>query len=207
MKMPGPECRYGFPRDQLEWLIGPRRMQEFDLFMTHQTAAYCDGKEWNYRESQYEATGCGPHGAVYYPQDVERFLELRGDFDGPVLDGGAGPRVPALHHEGPRGRGSADVPQVHVPPRDPGSAPQPRASVVLVTSGQPGAYREVMGFLESARIEARMSQYAASRQMGSSQLSRWAKLLRDNSGRIMDTVNRAAALFGYRLALVKVEDE
>lgn len=75
---------------------------------------------------------------------------------------------------------------------------------VLVTSGQPGAYQEVVAYLEAMRVEAGDSQHGASRRLG--RYPEWWKKLFQMTGPILDTINKAASAYGYRLALVPVEE-
>ena len=64
------ECYMGYPRSQVERVVGPERIKEFDRWMYGQTAAICQGE--NCQVS---------HGTVIYPWDVKRFLEGR-----PIID-------------------------------------------------------------------------------------------------------------------------
>lgn len=76
---------------------------------------------------------------------------------------------------------------------------------LLLTSGEPGTYREVVRYLEAMRREAGETQYAVSRRVGNNQW--WWRKLFQMSGPILDTINRAASAYGYRLALVPVGEE
>lgn len=75
MNLPEPECKYGYPIEQLEDILVPlNRYFEFNKWMYGQTGAICDGQEYDYSKKDYVATGCGPHGMVVYSWDVTRFL-------------------------------------------------------------------------------------------------------------------------------------
>jgi hypothetical protein len=71
--MERPECELGYPVDQLMRILGDR-FSEFLKWMTGQTFTSCTGTRYNYLAEEYEPTGCGPHGFVYYEWDVKRFL-------------------------------------------------------------------------------------------------------------------------------------
>jgi hypothetical protein len=78
--IPKAECRFGYPVQQLENILG-NRITEFYKWMHGQTFSSCDGRLYNYETEAYEASNCGPHGFVYYQGDVERFLDNR-----PIVD-------------------------------------------------------------------------------------------------------------------------
>lgn len=73
-KLEHPTCELGYPQIQLERILGSR-LQEFLLWSAGQTIGMCDGRKYNYETKKYEATGCGPHGLVVYPGDLDRFLK------------------------------------------------------------------------------------------------------------------------------------
>lgn len=75
-----PACRLGYPRDQVEQLLA-ERVDAFDHWMRGRTIAICDGREYDHETKRYNATDCGPHGAVVYGWDLDRFL-----MGGPILD-------------------------------------------------------------------------------------------------------------------------
>ena len=75
-----PECVLGYPRAQIAKIVGDR-LDAFDHWMRGQTAAICDGKRYDHEAREYQPTGCGPHGVVIYPWDVENFLN-----GGPICD-------------------------------------------------------------------------------------------------------------------------
>ena len=64
--IPKPACRYGYTEEQVEEIVGDR-LEEFHVWFRGQTGAICDG-------GKFYNTGCGPHGAVVYAHDLERFL-------------------------------------------------------------------------------------------------------------------------------------
>lgn len=81
MLLPAPECELGYPQSQLENIFTPEKFKEFFYWMRGQTIALCDGRQFIHEERRFEPTGCGPHGYVFYPWDVERFLDGR-----PIID-------------------------------------------------------------------------------------------------------------------------
>jgi hypothetical protein len=75
-----PACQMGFTRNQVTELMGDQ-LPEFNQWMRGQTISICDGRLYNYATEQYDSS-CGvPHGPVFYPHDVQRFLEGQ-----PVVD-------------------------------------------------------------------------------------------------------------------------
>lgn len=80
IKLPKPECKSGYPKKQLEEILGTR-YDDFCHYMTGQTCMLCENKIWNPDKKIYEADNCGPHGIVTYKCDVMTFLEGR-----PTLD-------------------------------------------------------------------------------------------------------------------------
>lgn len=73
MNIEPPECRVGYTVEQLERILGDR-IKEFYIWMRGQTFSSCDDRIYNHSTKEYEP-GCGPHGFVYYPWDVQRFLD------------------------------------------------------------------------------------------------------------------------------------
>ena len=69
-----PQCKLGYPESQLEIEMSPDELKKFFSWMRGQTFSSCDGRMYNHETKEYEETGCGPHGYVYYPEDVYRFL-------------------------------------------------------------------------------------------------------------------------------------
>lgn len=63
---PNPDCTLGYPENQVKEIMGAR-LREFRIWMRGQTQGVCDGQLYD--------IGCGPHGTVTYPTDVERFLQ------------------------------------------------------------------------------------------------------------------------------------
>lgn len=78
--LPEPACELGYTIDQLREIMG-ERFDEFCKWTYGQTVALCDSTRYDYDLKKSIATGCGPHGAVVYRWDVERFLDGR-----PVVD-------------------------------------------------------------------------------------------------------------------------
>lgn len=81
MILPTPDCELGFSQRQLEDVFPPEKFKEFIYWMRGQTSAICDGKTYDPQLKCSLPSGCGPHGYVYYPWDVERFLDGR-----PIVD-------------------------------------------------------------------------------------------------------------------------
>lgn len=73
MSLPTPACRLGYTYSQLETILG-ERTDVFGRWMRGQTMDICDGRHYNHILDTYEASGCGPHGVVVYPCDLQRFL-------------------------------------------------------------------------------------------------------------------------------------
>lgn len=68
-----PRCRYGYTEEQVRTIMGDR-MEAFNKWFYGQTGTICEGREYSHELEKYVPTGCGPHGYVVYPWDVERFL-------------------------------------------------------------------------------------------------------------------------------------
>ena len=79
--LPDPACRSGYPDSQLLEILGDR-FDEFGHYMRDRTVTLCEGHYWDHVFEKYVQDGCGPHGPVVYPWDLERFLEGRP----PVID-------------------------------------------------------------------------------------------------------------------------
>lgn len=67
-----PECQYGYTDAQIQQMF--EEPKKFYSWMRGQTFSSCDGREYNRDTEQYVATNCGPHGFVYYPWDVYRYV-------------------------------------------------------------------------------------------------------------------------------------
>lgn len=80
INLPPPECKEGYPINQLEKILGSR-INKFYEYMVGQTMSICNGKLYNHNKKEYESTNCGPHGIVVYKSDLLTFLEGR-----PTLD-------------------------------------------------------------------------------------------------------------------------
>ena len=93
--LPEPDCRYGYPIAQVREHLGDNTFATFYQWIDRQTVFYqwidgqtvsvCDGREYDHELRQYYETGCGPHGLVYYPWNVQSFLlqeEKRADNKG-----------------------------------------------------------------------------------------------------------------------------
>jgi hypothetical protein len=81
MRLPPPECELGYPVSQLEQLLDEQQMSRLHLWMRGQTGAICDGTRYDHDIDALLPSGCGPHGLVYYPWDVERWAAAR-----PIVD-------------------------------------------------------------------------------------------------------------------------
>lgn len=68
-----PACRYGYPADQLERLLGDK-WDQFCYWSRGSTMVLCEGRSYDYETKQYRENGCGPHDVVIYSHDVARFL-------------------------------------------------------------------------------------------------------------------------------------
>jgi hypothetical protein len=80
-QLPKPDCELGYPHYQVETLLTGPRLTAFKNFMRGQTMSICDGRSYNYASSEYEDTGCGPHGGVVYESDLKSFVNGRGLWD------------------------------------------------------------------------------------------------------------------------------
>lgn len=78
--LPKPVCRYGYPANQLNDILGPSH-ESFDRWMNGQTMSICDGREYDHEKQEYHATGCGPHGVIVYPWDLNRYMQGRSVID------------------------------------------------------------------------------------------------------------------------------
>jgi len=74
--MPTPDCPFGFPTGQLRRWLGEERYAALGRWMRGRTVAECDGRLYDHDAGQYRPSACagGPHGIVYNPRDVERFV-------------------------------------------------------------------------------------------------------------------------------------
>lgn len=69
-----PECEMGWTDQQLRIKLG-LQYNKFQQWMTGQTQALCEGRQWNHDTGQYEeACGGVAHGPVTYPWDLDRFM-------------------------------------------------------------------------------------------------------------------------------------
>lgn len=73
MKLPDPDCRFGYPLSQAQEILAERE-PEFWRWMRGQTTTICNGCIYNHERRAYEPSGCGPHGRVVDQVDLERFL-------------------------------------------------------------------------------------------------------------------------------------
>lgn len=72
-----PNCQMGYTREQIDRIVGEHGSHSrirFHLWMSGQTMAICDGREYDHEARKYGPTGCGPHGPIVYGHDVRRFL-------------------------------------------------------------------------------------------------------------------------------------
>jgi hypothetical protein len=71
--LPEPACQLGYPRDAIEQILA-EDIATFDEWMHGQAVAICDGRRYDHDRRDYDETGCGPHGVVVYPWDLDRYL-------------------------------------------------------------------------------------------------------------------------------------
>jgi hypothetical protein len=77
---PAPACKWGYTRPQAIQMMGIF-IDKFDSWMEGQTAALCDGREYDHEQKKY-VPSCGTaHGTIYYADDVLRYA-----LDLPVID-------------------------------------------------------------------------------------------------------------------------
>lgn len=69
-----PKCKYGYPQSQLQEEMTFKQYMDFMNWMRGQTFTSCDGFVYDYELRKNVPSDCGPHGYVYYSEDVERFL-------------------------------------------------------------------------------------------------------------------------------------
>ena len=67
-------CQLGIPLTAIADHYPPGTFAAFLEWMTGQTMATCDGREFNHDTGTYEPSNCGPHGTVVYSRDLRRFL-------------------------------------------------------------------------------------------------------------------------------------
>jgi hypothetical protein len=74
MNLPKPECKYGYTEKQVAEIL-KGNLDLFNEWMTGQTMAYCEGREWSPAQNVY-VSSCGGahHGPITYKHDLERFL-------------------------------------------------------------------------------------------------------------------------------------
>lgn len=72
----GPACYLGYTENQVREMMGSR-FDRFLHWMRGQTVALCELHAFNHETREYEATNCTHESGVtiYYPQDVDRFLQ------------------------------------------------------------------------------------------------------------------------------------
>lgn len=79
-RLPRPKCKWGYTTGQIGKIMGGRT-DEFFGWMSSQTSAECTGWEYDHDTKKQRMNGCGPHGNVFYVQDVRNFLD-----GGPIVD-------------------------------------------------------------------------------------------------------------------------
>ncbi len=67
-------CKHGMTSDDLKSVFTHDELTDLFAWMTGQTGAICEGREWDYTLSDYIDSDCGPHGMVVYRHDVTRYL-------------------------------------------------------------------------------------------------------------------------------------
>lgn len=68
-----PDCELGFPTAQVEQILA-EDFAAFAHWMRGQTMAICEGRRYDHDTHEYTPTGCGPHGPVVYPWDLDNYL-------------------------------------------------------------------------------------------------------------------------------------
>jgi hypothetical protein len=71
----------GLTSEDLAEYFSEDGLKDLYHWMRGQTAAMCEGIEWDYATEDYIYTDCGPHGMVIYRHDVQRFIDGE-----PVID-------------------------------------------------------------------------------------------------------------------------
>lgn len=79
-RLPKPKCKYGFTEEQIRKIMGAHLLR-FQAWISGQTGAICDNRDYDHEAKEYKPSGCGPHGFIIYEHDVRRFLA-----GGPNLD-------------------------------------------------------------------------------------------------------------------------
>lgn len=77
LEFPIPECPLGYTYGQVLDIVSQERMEDFVDWMYGQTVALCNGSIYNYETKSYEQQCMKPHGTIYYPSDVKRFVRSR----------------------------------------------------------------------------------------------------------------------------------
>lgn len=67
------DCQLGLTVAQAQERVGDR-WEDFERWMRGQTVGYCDGRVYDHEKKEYQPSGCGPHGTVFYAHDVDNFL-------------------------------------------------------------------------------------------------------------------------------------
>ena len=84
MKLVEPECRLGYPLEQVKKIVGDN-WPDFDEWIRGQTCGVCDGQLYDHQTKSYVPTLCGPHGVVVYPYDLKHFV-FDGGLEAPIYD-------------------------------------------------------------------------------------------------------------------------
>jgi hypothetical protein len=74
-ELPLPECQLGYTKKQISEIFTFDESL-FRRWMRGQTVSVCEGRSYNHDTQEYEES-CGgvAHGIVYYPWDVQRFID------------------------------------------------------------------------------------------------------------------------------------
>lgn len=82
--LPVPDCPLGYPRSQLEQILGDR-FEAFQEWMRGQTMAICEASRYSPEADLYIPSACAgggdPHGVVACPHDVARFISGKEPLD------------------------------------------------------------------------------------------------------------------------------
>jgi hypothetical protein len=72
IELPTPACELGYPGVQVIEIFGMNTLK-FYKWMRGKSITFCDGYTYNEETEEYEPSGEGPHGHVYYASDVEAY--------------------------------------------------------------------------------------------------------------------------------------
>jgi hypothetical protein len=78
-QLPPPICPLGYPRHQIEEILGDDT-PKFWAWFAGQTGAICDGQQYDHELLIYKPTECAghAHGPVVYAHDLHEFVRYGG---------------------------------------------------------------------------------------------------------------------------------